>query len=664
MFPNALGASIKRRLVQHGPSSVAFWLSLLVAGWFLATTSWICDDAFITFRSVEQLMEGNGPRWNPHERVQAFTHPLWYCAVAAVRALIGNTVLAAELLSWIISMAAYWLMARSVQDTAARILLLLALALASRSFFDYSSSGLEDPLSHLLLVLLALRLLRSSEASALDRLRAASWPSGLLLLCRHDNLWLVAPPCLWLAWRAWRTEGHDVKTLLAVAVPGFIPFAGWTLFSLVYYGFPFPNTAYAKLNTGVPGFELWPRGVDYLQNAALWDPVTVVVIAIGAYLYSRAGGVGASIAFGMTLHMLYVVRIGGDFMAGRFLSEPFVVGLIAIILLAPRPHLIPALGIVSAFVVLWPLSPLKIDDAYRSYNTKENHGIADERSYYTGPDSHLGFEKRWPVALWRAQTGPQEHFEIGFSGFAKGTSAILIDRFALADPLLARLPAAEGWKRVGHFKRSVPSGYAESVQAGKNQIENPFVHRLYDDLRLVTQGPLFTSDRWAAIWRLNLEYERPGCIDPPCRKLATHRLPPQLFAPLLLEVDSKIGGVDSVRVYLEDDLANPSPGEAGEVSKSWNPSVAVEGRVPFSLLEKDQLVRVFLPVNPKDRSLELIEGQDPLGRSHRLSCGIDVRRPEHGPARRVRTYASRWRPRVDLGGYFRDSTTGPASAPL
>ena len=40
--------------------------------------AWVAEDAYIVFRSVEQLFAGNGPVWNPHERVQAFTSPLWF----------------------------------------------------------------------------------------------------------------------------------------------------------------------------------------------------------------------------------------------------------------------------------------------------------------------------------------------------------------------------------------------------------------------------------------------------------------------------------------------------------------------------------------------------------------------------------------------------------
>ena len=38
---------------------------------------WTSEDAFITFRVVTNLWHGYGPVFNPGERVEAYTHPLW-----------------------------------------------------------------------------------------------------------------------------------------------------------------------------------------------------------------------------------------------------------------------------------------------------------------------------------------------------------------------------------------------------------------------------------------------------------------------------------------------------------------------------------------------------------------------------------------------------------
>ena len=46
------------------------WLAgaagLGVFSWIWFRNAWINDDAFITFRSIEQLLVGNGLQFNPH----------------------------------------------------------------------------------------------------------------------------------------------------------------------------------------------------------------------------------------------------------------------------------------------------------------------------------------------------------------------------------------------------------------------------------------------------------------------------------------------------------------------------------------------------------------------------------------------------------------------
>ncbi len=49
--------------------------------------AWISDDAYITFRTVDNFTAGYGLTWNPGERVQAFTHPLWALVLCATYAL-------------------------------------------------------------------------------------------------------------------------------------------------------------------------------------------------------------------------------------------------------------------------------------------------------------------------------------------------------------------------------------------------------------------------------------------------------------------------------------------------------------------------------------------------------------------------------------------------
>lgn len=91
---------------------------------------------------------------------------------------------------------------------------------------------------------------------------------------------------------------------------------------------------------------------------------------------------------------------------------------------------------------------------------------------------------------------------MGILGYYAGTDKIFIDLFGVTDPLLARLPGTPG-STVGHYYRSLPKGYDDSILSGTNMIEDTTASLLFDDLRRVTQGPLFSKVRWKAILKLN-----------------------------------------------------------------------------------------------------------------------------------------------------------------
>src|SRR5205814_8237183 len=108
----------------------------------------------------------------------------------------------------------------------------------------------------------------------------------------------------------------------------------WECSSVVYYGFPLPNTAYAKLGGGVPRADLAVQGLVYLLDSIALDPLTLTTIAASIAL-TMAGGSRRDwpIAIGLVLSVAYVVAVAGDFMSGRFFAAPF---LCAVILLVRR----------------------------------------------------------------------------------------------------------------------------------------------------------------------------------------------------------------------------------------------------------------------------------------------------------------------------------------
>ena len=84
-----------------------------------------------------------------------------------------------------------------------------------------------------------------------------------------------------------------------------------------------------------------------------------------------------------------------------------------------------------------------------------------------------------------------------------GRETIIIDQYALSDPLLARLPP-ESFRMAGHFRRAVPEGYETYRTTGSLEGMDPDLRQYYEPLRLIITGPLFNWQRIQTIWRFNL----------------------------------------------------------------------------------------------------------------------------------------------------------------
>jgi arabinofuranosyltransferase len=501
-------------------SGLAAWaacgLGLAVFSAVFANLAWASEDAYISFRSLEQLFAGNGPRWNPHERVQAFTHPLWLVLLALPRLFSADVYLNAIAVSYACCLAALLLLWRGLASPV-RWAALLILLLSSKSFMDYTSSGLENPLVYALLALFLafyFRLLESRVPGSRDLLGLASC-AGLLLTCRHDLLTLIAVP---FAFALWRSRALGWRRVAGSLVAGLAPFALWTGFSLIYYGFAFPNSAYAKLDTGMPALLLCRQGLGYLRSFLHFDPLALVLIGSALVLgFGRARPWALALALGIGLNILYVVRVGGDFMAGRFLTSAVLVATVAIARgVRSERRLLVASAAAGALMLLSPLAPLRSGSSYHNGEV-DAFRISDERGiFHRGSSLYrwlaAGAGGTFPVHRWsqagrdfaRSPTRVLRRANIGYFGYWAGTDKILVDPLAIADPLLARLPMQEGWWRIGHFPRAVPAGYLESLRTGGNHLEDPELREFYRQLRLVVSGPLLDAGRLRAIWGLNL----------------------------------------------------------------------------------------------------------------------------------------------------------------
>ncbi len=509
---------MESRVVLEGQrDDLLRWVTALVVVFGVAIVlrnAWVCDDAFITFRTSANLVHGDGLTWNPGERVQAYTNPLWMFAMALAYALTGELYFTAIAAGVVATGAALWLLFRRHAAAPASMLLVLAILLSSKAFVDYATSGLENPAGHLILVGFAC-VWFSADQRPERRAVLLGLFAALGTLNRLDGILLYAPALAIEAWRVRRSP-----RLLARMAAGLSPVVAWELFALFYYGFPFPNTYYAKLHNGIERVTLIKVGLAYLLDSLKRDPITfpVIVFAIVGALRSRDRAT-VGLALGAVLHLLYLVWIGGDHMTGRFLTAPLMIAAIIVVrtpALATRPHALVVAAAVFAFGLLNPYAPALSDSRYGEIArpANEDRPFSDERASYYAAAGLLTWNGRRRIpdhklvddALRDVRDGVKVRARgaIGYYGWTVRGRVHVLDWLALADPLLARLPRdpTVRW-RPGHARRSLPAGYRESLEVGENRVEHPGLRTYYDHLRRVTRGDLWSWERLSSIWQLN-----------------------------------------------------------------------------------------------------------------------------------------------------------------
>ena len=513
--------------------SVLFLLLFVV---IFIRNAWVVDDAYITFRTVDNLINGHGLTWNVHERVQVYTHPMWMFLVSIVYGLFGNIFYSAIGLSFALCLASVvvaWIYLG--RRGGWRISLLLLLMMASKAVMDYTSSGLENPLSYTLAILFfAEYLLRGvpagqrSERSIFYLFLLAS----LAFFNRVDTLIVYLPALAHLLvanfpGRRWRLA----RPVLLATLPATL----WELFSLFYYGFPFPNTAYAKVITaGFPYADKWDHGVDYLRCSISCDSLGFIVFLFALVLaVGRRSAPAVACLAGVLFYGLYTVGAAASatHMAGRFFALPIFVSFVAFAFLVESKKDLAFIVLLTIAFVLWnPVAPTKMGTKKYKY-TKVSPSCVDTSWHvhmegmavknfkkHLKPPFHDWMEdgkkfsrdKKHRIHLGGALGGEA----IGYFGFAAGPHKIVVDYVGLGDPLLARLPPVYSHVvKSGHHYRFVPKGYLRSLGSLKNELEDPNLRTYYDRLNSLTRDDLFSFGRLWHIIQMNL-----GVYDPLIRK--------------------------------------------------------------------------------------------------------------------------------------------------
>ena len=469
----------------------------------------VMEDAYITFRVVDNVVNGYGLRWNLHERVQAYTNPLWMFLHIPFYAMYRNIFWDTLMLSLVCTEIALFIAIATFRRSLFALSCLFILPLAfSRAFTVYSTSGFENSLEHLLFACFGWCVLRGKP----DKL----WFTGSLCIAlsmvnRLDTVLLYVPVSIYLY--ASRRSSLEIKKVAA----GFSPIILWELFSLFYYGFLYPNTKYAKLNTGIPLSDYLGLGFSYVLNLMTLDFVSAFLIggaiALIPFLWARTrrggderAGLFLSLAVGIALYALYVISVGGTYLSGRLFSLPVFAS--AWVLVAVVGHVMREKNMVITAVALGGIALFSPPQSWVVEQCLPCvRGVDDITSEAKDtPWAYLGGRITLPDA--GSLHLPQEvmlEWSMGRWGYRLDRNVKVVDGFAIVDPLMARLPMNVAHiSTLGITGRNVPKGYMHAVATGDTGEMDPDLASYYQKLSLITSGDLFSFERLTEIVKFNL----------------------------------------------------------------------------------------------------------------------------------------------------------------
>ena len=300
------------------------WLVLLA--WLAGVAWFLTDDAFISFRYVRNLLNGDGLVFNPGEYVEGYTNFLWVLELAAIWGVFGiRPSIAAPWLSVACTVgtiaALLWWVARapSLRNRALVGWMALGLLCSSATFAVWTSGGGLETRQFTFFMVMAVVCL-SLHGNSRRGLLAASLSLAAASLTRPEGLMLAGCCFGWFAACRMAAAGKlDWSEVRVLVTPFAVLVAAHFLFRYGYYGEGLPNTYYAK------HVRVWyESGFRYLAAAALETGLYALMPLAFVALWQRwrrwRDTTYALVLVCILAHMAYLARVGGDHFEYRLLD--------------------------------------------------------------------------------------------------------------------------------------------------------------------------------------------------------------------------------------------------------------------------------------------------------------------------------------------------------
>ncbi len=401
------------------------------------------DDAFISYRYVENFIQGNGLVFNIGERVEGYTNFLWVILLSIFAGVGIDMVVISKLVGvasgCVMLLILHQLSCRLIYKKRWFLRLFPSLLLAGTSAFAYwSISGLETSFFAMMALVSLYGYLGPRRWWPFACVLAALIrPEGGLIfgiLFLHDLL-------------VGREQPSRSRLHLAEFILPLLPFI---VFRILYYGDIFPNPFYAK--TGL-SLEYVASGLEYFWTFLKHYGLLGILYVTPLLFFRRMGSAEKLLILLVYLYSLYVILVGGDVLsADRFFVPILAPMYLLLAASAQRAYasfgrssvlnavLTSGLFVILAVIFLVPQKPV------RAARDSENYLVQGMQPVVRCLKDDYGSE--FSIALTT----------IGSASYHLGTKVRVIDMLGLTDRYIARHPErlegiAATWKEKRYNTR-------------------------------------------------------------------------------------------------------------------------------------------------------------------------------------------------------------------
>lgn len=459
---------------EFSRNKIGLYLSLvLISVIFFAglydslSQSWTSDDAFISFRYAQNLVEGKGLVYNAGERVEGYSNFLWTLLIAwGIKMKLDpiDVTNALGVISFALTVLVFifisWRLFKDNRPWGFFLPLTALCLLAQAHFREFATGGLETSFFTFLISLGFFGLIFSKK-------RRGYLLTGLVFvlvaLTRPDGIIFYALSFLFLL----LTVSSTPKRRSYFLLPFIFVYIPYYILRFLYYGYPFSNVYYARS----VNLAWWGQGLEYLffYFKAYYVFWLLLILAVISVIKVRKSfkmifhppydfnpfqkALFLSLLFSLVFSV-YLIWIGGDFMFARFFIPitPFLFFLMEAFVnrVSSRRYLIPlGAAILLATYFYWFPQEIRqttskiVDERY--FNSKQS--IEEAKQKGTILKKYLqDTDARVVVFGSQAMLAYYAEFPTAIEGSA-----------GLTDEYIAHLPVGER-VRPGHEKVA-PIGY-------------------------------------------------------------------------------------------------------------------------------------------------------------------------------------------------------------